>query len=355
MEKIEVSSPGKILKEKLDANKMSQKEFALRMDLSEKHVSKLINGEVPLSTDVAFRISYVIPSTPSFWINLEKEYREGLYRQKFELDLEKETTDANLFPYEAMANLGMVDNSSKIERRVNNLKKFFGVNSLSSLFNESEINLTNRKLDKNSKDDVILAVLYRYSYLKSLDLETSKLSLTKLKRQIDKIKPLSMKRPYEFLPRLEEILAKCGVAFITLPYIDESSYRVCFKKNNKIVFGLTLKERESDEYWFSFFEGIGHIILNRLDKEFGMEDYNFARNCIISSEEYKKAIELKDFTSRSILSTAFRSKLDPSLVLGIFQKDGYIPLDSNLNVLKMVYHSPRNFIEEIEQWKKNNC
>lgn len=355
MEKIEIVSPGKILKEKLEANMMSQKEFALRMDLSEKHVSKLINGEVPLSTDVAFRISYVIPSTPSFWINLEKEYREDLYKQKLELDLEKETTDASLFPYEAMVNLGMVDNSNKIERRVNNLKKFFGVNSFSSLFDESEINLTNRKLDKNSKDDVSLAVLYRYSYLKSKDMETSKLLLTKLKRQVDKIKPLSMKRPCDFLPRLEEILSRCGVAFVTLPKLDSSSYMVCFKKNNKIVFGLSLKGRESDEYWFSFFEGVGHIVLNRLGKEFGIEEYNFARSCIISSEEYKKAIELKDFTSRSILSIAARSKVDPSLVLDIFQKDGYIPFDSNLNVFKMAYNSSSNPIEEIKQWKKNNC
>lgn len=352
MEKIEIVSPGKILKEKLEANKMSQKEFALRMDLSEKHVSKLINGEVPLSTDVAFRISYVLLETPSFWINLEKAYQEALYKHKVELGLEKEVNEVSLFPYETMVNLGMVDNSNKVERRVNNLKKWFGVNRLSSVFNETEINLTNRKLDKNNKNDVNLAILYRYSYLKSKEMEVSKLSLAKLKRQIDKIKPLSMKRPYEFLPRLEEILSRCGVAFITLPKLDSSSYMVYFKKNNKVVFGLTLTRRESDEYWLSFFEGIGHIILNRLDKEFGNDEYNFAKYCIIPSEEYKKAIELNDFSSRSILSIAARSKIDPSLVLGIFQKEGYIPLDSNLNVFKMAYNSPISFIEEISNGRK---
>lgn len=35
---------------------MSQKELATRMDMSEKHISKLINGEVPLTQDVAMRL-----------------------------------------------------------------------------------------------------------------------------------------------------------------------------------------------------------------------------------------------------------------------------------------------------------
>ncbi|MFR0064315.1 MAG: helix-turn-helix transcriptional regulator [Veillonella parvula] len=37
--------PGATIKEQLNDRNMSQKEFAARMDLSEKHVSKLINGE----------------------------------------------------------------------------------------------------------------------------------------------------------------------------------------------------------------------------------------------------------------------------------------------------------------------
>ena len=35
--------PGMTIKEQLEYRKMNQKEFAARMDLSEKHISKLIN------------------------------------------------------------------------------------------------------------------------------------------------------------------------------------------------------------------------------------------------------------------------------------------------------------------------
>ena len=44
---------GATIREQLKDRGMSQKEFAARMDLSEKHVSKLINGEVNSSSSIA--------------------------------------------------------------------------------------------------------------------------------------------------------------------------------------------------------------------------------------------------------------------------------------------------------------
>ena len=48
-----------IIKEVLENRHMTQKELASRMDMSEKHISKLINGEVPLTQDVALRLERV--------------------------------------------------------------------------------------------------------------------------------------------------------------------------------------------------------------------------------------------------------------------------------------------------------
>ena len=38
--------PGATIKEQLNDREMSQKEFSARMDMSEKHISRLINGDV---------------------------------------------------------------------------------------------------------------------------------------------------------------------------------------------------------------------------------------------------------------------------------------------------------------------
>lgn len=70
--------PGTTIKEQLINRGMSQKEFAVRMDMSEKHISRLINGEVQLTPDVAMRLEMVLGVPAHFWSNLESIYREKL-------------------------------------------------------------------------------------------------------------------------------------------------------------------------------------------------------------------------------------------------------------------------------------
>ena len=83
--------PGATIREQLKDRGMSQKEFAARMDLSEKHVSKLINGEVQLTPEVAVRLETVLGIPAKFWNNLEAIYREKL------LKVEKEKRDLELW------------------------------------------------------------------------------------------------------------------------------------------------------------------------------------------------------------------------------------------------------------------
>ena len=68
--------PGETIKEQLEEREMTQKEFAHRMDLSEKHISKLLNGEVHLTPEVAERLEMVLGIPSRFWNNLESIYRE---------------------------------------------------------------------------------------------------------------------------------------------------------------------------------------------------------------------------------------------------------------------------------------
>ena len=63
--------PGASIKEQLVDRGMNQKEFSERMGMSEKHISKLINGEVQLTPDVAERLELVLGVSAKFWNNLE--------------------------------------------------------------------------------------------------------------------------------------------------------------------------------------------------------------------------------------------------------------------------------------------
>lgn len=70
--------PGATIKEQLEDRGLSQKDFAFRMDMSEKHISKLINGEVQLTPSVARRLEMVLGIYSGFWLSLEATYRDKL-------------------------------------------------------------------------------------------------------------------------------------------------------------------------------------------------------------------------------------------------------------------------------------
>lgn len=52
--------PGATIEEQLEYFGMSQKEFAVRMGMSEKDISNLINGDVDLSPGTAMKLETVL-------------------------------------------------------------------------------------------------------------------------------------------------------------------------------------------------------------------------------------------------------------------------------------------------------
>lgn len=82
--------PGATIKEQLNDREMSQKEFSARMDMSEKHISRLINGDVQLTPEVAVKLEMVLGVSAKFWNNLEAIYREKLVKVEAENIMDKD-------------------------------------------------------------------------------------------------------------------------------------------------------------------------------------------------------------------------------------------------------------------------
>ena len=90
--------PGATIKEQLHDRGMNQKEFASRMDISEKHISKLINGDVQLMPEMAVRLEMVLGVPARFWNNLEAIYREKLVKAEVENTMAADVELAKKFP-----------------------------------------------------------------------------------------------------------------------------------------------------------------------------------------------------------------------------------------------------------------
>lgn len=71
-----VSSPGESILDMAEDRGWSQTELAQRLGYTEKHVSQLINGKVPLSVDAAHRLErVVVVGSSEFWLSREANYQ----------------------------------------------------------------------------------------------------------------------------------------------------------------------------------------------------------------------------------------------------------------------------------------
>lgn len=127
--------PGFTIREQLQDRQMTQKEFAARMGFSEKHVSKLINGEVELTPETAVKLEYVLGIPAKYWNRLEAAYREDLERARQENAMETEEELVTQFQYPELERRGLVPSCETVQEKVIALRKYYGVVSLSLVWN----------------------------------------------------------------------------------------------------------------------------------------------------------------------------------------------------------------------------
>ena len=247
--------PGATVKEQLLNRGMSQKEFALRMDMSEKHISKFLNGDVILTTDMASRLEMVLGLPARFWNNLESIYREKLQLIKEENEMDEDKELIENYPYSQMAKLGWVESSKNPLVKVKELRKFFEVVKLSLIDN----NLLPKKYDTNNENYYSLITWAQKA---------------KLEARIIKTKPINIDGIKDIIPSIlntepnsvAELLAEYGVALVVLPKFNNTKvHGATFLDNKKIVIALI---DDDDNFYSNMFHEIGHIFLGHINKDY---------------------------------------------------------------------------------------
>lgn len=329
---IVATPPGATIKEQLIDRGMSQKELAARMDMSEKHISRLIKGDVQLTSEVALRLEMVLGVPASFWNKLEAIYREKLTRVRAENLMDADIELARKLPYKEMSQNRWLPETRKIKERIINLRKFFGVAHLGLLSQDNLIpRVACRRLMLTEKGDYALIAWVQQARLEARKIETEALDLASLEALIPEIRAMTSLQPEVFQPKLSKLLADCGLAIVFLPHLGGSFlHGASFLDGKKMVIGLTVRGKDADRFWFSLFHEIAHILEGDTGKIEGLEKSDedradaFARQTLIPDQAFQDFVEARHFSRQAIIDFAQDQGIDPGIVLGRLQREAYV-------------------------------
>lgn len=357
-EEIIAFHPGYYVKEMIEDLAMTQDELAKRLDTSAKTVSELVNGKINLSYELANKLSIVFGTSRDMWLNLNKTYLQKKLEIENRKRQDEECALVKQLDYKFWVDLGVVKPVKKSLDKVEELKKYFQISSLLTL-NRRDFLVQYRTTVSEVKDtNVINANAWVQTALNlGNSIEVEKFDTKKLISKLSEIRQMTLQSPTVFFPRLREIFASCGVAFVILPTLKNSGINGAVKWfDEKVILAINDRRKSADIFWFSLFHEIGHLLQKRTKKLIVSNKDNkwiktdsavdileeeadsFARNMLIPEERYIDFIKKSMFNELGIKKFATEIQIHPSIVLGRLQSDGYVGYNTTLNSLKIQYH-----------------
>ena len=128
--------PGFYLKEIVDDSGLTQEDFAKRLGTTPKNLSIILRGDQSLSKDIAGKLSRMLGTSISYWLNLQKTYDEKCAEFQLKQDLEKEKKVFKFIDYSYFRDFfDFPELLRNIEEKVKRVREFLSICSLTVLQN----------------------------------------------------------------------------------------------------------------------------------------------------------------------------------------------------------------------------
>lgn len=352
--------PGYYIADIIEDMEISQAEFATRMGTTTKTLSKLINGQANISNDLAKKLSVMMGTSIEVWQNLQNTYDKKLIEIQQEKDFDEQTEIARNIDYQYFVKVIGLPEVKDIKEKVSNLCKFFRIADLRIML-EPDFLVNFRTGSKcDDEKNVINSRAWIQTVMNiSKGIETKPYNAEKLKEYLPELRSMTVQTPDVFLPRMREIFAECGVAFVLLPHLKNSGVNGAVKwvNEDRVVLAMNNRGLDADKFWFSLFHEIRHVLQQKIKTVFisstveemmGMNEAlendadKFATNYLISPIDYRRFAPSRYTSDDEIIRFADSIGIHPGIVAGRLQHDHIIPLNrcSKLKQ-KYVFEKPK--------------
>lgn len=337
--------PGELLKDELESRGIKQKEFAELTGIQPTQLNEIINGKRGINAELALLISRALKMEATTWLNLQNNYELDLAKINKKFQQRLQTIDQWLLiqqhiPEKFYKKRGYI--KGNLIDDIGSIKKIYNIDNfeqLTILSNE----YTHYKLRKTSRLELDKTNLIGWTKL--INYEASKLNVATFnKPDVDaltsKLKEVFCKNK-NTIKKTKAVLGEFGIKLIILENPDKcpiDGYAFWSKTNPSI--GLTLRHNRIDNFAFTLFHELGHILLHvQKDKDAKFVDIeydeitkdqskeeieadSFAKVHLINPKNWKEFLESPTKTrEKEIINLARIEKIHPAIVKGLLSSE----------------------------------
>lgn len=349
-----VSPPGATIQRLMVKAGYDYKELANEIDIPDNVLFKIISGDEVITQDIALQLSSFFGSTPNFWLNREKKYRDEVVRLKKTPRLidELNFSWASTFPINEMKKLGWLPTTTNTKNVIEKMKSFFNIKSAKD-WNNRYLKFNAVAAFRTSptyiSNPAAVTAWLRWAEIKAENVVCSDWDVDILKSNIQNMRKLTRRKdPALFIPDLKRICANCGIVLtiISAPKGCKASGATRFLSEKKAQIVLSMRYKSDDHFWFTFFHEIGHLILHRETPLFLEDNSDVSSNEEIEAnlfseqtlipERFKDRLRTVNVKTKDILRLASQIGISSGIVVGQLQHSGRIKANQ-LNHLKRRY------------------
>jgi len=256
--------PGDHIGELLEAHGMSQKELALRVGVTPKHVNTIIKGAARITPEFAHSLGIIFDYPAEMWLNFQSAYDIGILERKKEKELEKDAEFLSEFDYNDLVKAKYVPSAKRISEKINHLLRFFKVANINACrkqwFTESA---SFRMVGVRAVKRGNIAAWIRFGQIAANETvnEYPRYDKNKFIKALDVIKELTVNDDFQ-----GEMIELCKNAGVILLFIKElpktaisgAAYWVNSERTPCIQ--ISLRFKSNDHFWFTFFHEAYHIL-----------------------------------------------------------------------------------------------
>jgi HTH-type transcriptional regulator/antitoxin HigA len=325
-----VSAPGRTVSELLRHQRLSHDEFAKCTCLQLSDVKNLLNGQLPITLEIAERLQNSVGGSLEFWLARDFQYREDSERL---FSMSKDWV--RQLPVSDMRRFGWLKEASTPANEAKICLNYFDVSSVDEWHEKYDYlaeAVLFRKTENFESRPAAVAAWLRQGEIEALRQKTKVWNPMQFEKVLHQARKLTREKdPSVFIPALQELCNDCGVALVIVrtPSGCPASGATRFLNQHKAMLLLSFRHLTDDHFWFSFFHEAAHLLLHHPERfvvegvgdssaKKEIEANEFAQDLIVPRENRDELLQL---TSNSIDIIRFARKVGvgPGLIVGQLQ------------------------------------